>query len=265
MGAFQFIQAQCRANARGIAGRLFGHAQVADFDALLGTDDARPLDHVAQFADVARPAVVEQRGAGLVAEGAGRARVFLDEAGKEAIGQGEDIFTALAQGRQVQGDDVQAVQQVFAKAPFADHVLEVEVGRGQNPHIGAAGHRVADALVFFVLDKTQQLGLQGQREIADFIEEQGPAVSLVDPPQGAFAGTGKGPAAVAEQLAFHQLGSQRRAVDGHAGFARAFAPAVNGAGQFALTGTGLPKNEDVGVGGGNLASGFQHHHHGRAV
>ena len=53
---------------------LFGHAQVADLHAFLRADDARPLHHVAQFANVARPAVAEQRLAGLIAETTRRTR-----------------------------------------------------------------------------------------------------------------------------------------------------------------------------------------------
>ncbi|MNH33538.1 hypothetical protein D3C79_940640 [compost metagenome] len=108
----------------------------------------------------------------------------------------------------MQGDDVQAIQQVFAEAAFTHHLFEVEVGGGEDPHIGATGDRVADALVFLVLDEAQQFGLQGQWEIADFVEEKRAPISLIDSPQGAFAGAGEGAAGVAEQLAFHQLGVQ---------------------------------------------------------
>ncbi|MNJ35734.1 hypothetical protein D3C77_304880 [compost metagenome] len=70
---------------------------------------------------------------------------------------------------------------------------------------------------------------------------------------------------MAKQFAFHQLGGERGAVDGHTGLACALAPAMNGPGQFALAGTGFTQNENVGIGAGDLACGFQHHHHRRAV
>ncbi|MCY1421042.1 hypothetical protein D9M71_366850 [compost metagenome] len=40
---------------------------------------------------------------------------------------------------------------------------------------------------------------------------------------------------------------------------------MNRSGQLALAGAGLTKNEDIGIGGGNLACSLQHHHHRRAV
>ncbi|MCY1421041.1 hypothetical protein D9M71_366840 [compost metagenome] len=108
----------------------------------------------------------------------------------------------------MQGDDIQTIQQVFTKAPIAHHVFKIEVGRSQDTYIGAAGDRVTDPLVFLVLDEAQQLGLQRQWEIADFIKEQSAAIGLIDPPQGAFTGPGKRPAAMPEQFAFHQLGGE---------------------------------------------------------
>ncbi|MOA43497.1 hypothetical protein D3C78_1656600 [compost metagenome] len=57
VGFFQFVEAQCGADARRIVDRLLGHAQVTDFDFFLWADDAGAFDHVAQFADVARPAI----------------------------------------------------------------------------------------------------------------------------------------------------------------------------------------------------------------
>ncbi|MNF04476.1 hypothetical protein D3C80_2039980 [compost metagenome] len=60
----------------------------------------------------------------------------------------------------MQGNDVKAIEQVFTKAPVANHVFQVEIGCRQDAHIGATGHRVADPFVFLVLNKAQQLGLK---------------------------------------------------------------------------------------------------------
>src|SRR3546814_7945508 len=89
----------------------------------------------------------------------------------------------------------------------------------------------------------QQLGLQCQREVTDLVEEQRAAVGLVDPAQRALRRAGEGAAVVSEQLAFHQVGGQRRAVDGDEGLLRAPAPGVDGTRQFALAGTRFAKDE----------------------
>ena len=171
----------------------------------------------------------------------------------------------LAQRRQLESDDVEAVKQVFAETPLTHHLVEIQVGGGDDAHVGAAGHRVAHALVFLVLDEAQQLGLQGEREVTDLVEEQGAAIGLADPALGALAGAGEGALGMAEQLALHQLGGQRRAVDGHAGALGAAAPAMDGARQLALAGAGLTENEDVGIGRRHLPRSLQHAHQHRAV
>ncbi|MNG13790.1 hypothetical protein D3C84_974910 [compost metagenome] len=70
---------------------------------------------------------------------------------------------------------------------------------------------------------------------------------------------------MAKQFAFHKLGSERRAVDSDAGLLRALAPAVNCLRQLALPRSGLPEDQDVGIGTGHLASRLEHDFHRRAV
>nr|GFD24377.1 hypothetical protein [Tanacetum cinerariifolium] len=161
---------------------------MGDFDLLLRADNARPFDHVAKLADVPWPSVVEQRAACLFAEATRRAAVLFDEACQEAIGQRQDVFATLTQRRQVQSNDIQTVEQVFTETPVTDHVFQIQVRGGEDAHVCAAGDRVADALVFFVLNEAQQLGLQRQREVPDFVEEQCTAVGLIHSAQRAFAG-----------------------------------------------------------------------------
>lgn len=96
MCAFSSSSRLSAAPTRGVVGRLFGHAQVADFHAFLRADDACSLDDVAQFANVARPAITEQRFARLIAEAARRTRVLFDETCKEPIGEGQDVRRACA-------------------------------------------------------------------------------------------------------------------------------------------------------------------------
>ena len=73
--------------------------------------------------------------------------------------------------------------------------------------------RRPDALELAFLQDPQQLGLQFQRQIADLVEEQRPAVRQLEPALPRRDGAGERAALVAEQLAFDQRRRQRRAVD----------------------------------------------------
>lgn len=62
------------------------------------------------------------------------------------IGEECDVLGTVAEGRQSQRDDVEAVEEVFAKRPGLDLRLEVPVGRRDDADVGALFARVADAL-----------------------------------------------------------------------------------------------------------------------
>ena len=64
---------------------------------------------------------------------------------------------------------------------------------------------------------SQQLGLAFEGQLADFVEEQRAAVGLLEEADVIAVGAGECAGLVAEQLAFHQLGREWRAVDAEHG------------------------------------------------
>ena len=96
--------------------------------------------------------------------------------------------------------NIEPVVEVFTKAPLFDGLFQVNVGGCQYPHIDRYRLASTYSLDVFFLQKAQQVGLQLQGQVADFIEEQGAAISRLDPPHLALMGTSKGPFLVPEQL-----------------------------------------------------------------
>jgi hypothetical protein len=78
-------------------------------------------------------------------------------------------------------------------------------------HVDAAGFNGANALHFARLQHTQKLGLGGQRQFTDFIQEDGPAVRKLEYPRLVVRCAGKGALRVPEQLALEQRLRNRRA------------------------------------------------------
>ena len=66
-----------------------------------------------------------------------------------------------------------------------------------------------------LLQKSQQLGLQRDRKVPDFIEHQGTAIGGLDLAQRHLGGAGKGTLLVAKQFALEQILGNSRAIDGH--------------------------------------------------
>ena len=110
--------------------------QVLVGDPFLVADRDQPLDQVLELADVARPPVRRQD----LQRRIGDALDLLAElrlvAVEEEPRQLRQILDAIAQRRHPDRDDVDPVVEVLAEAPFLDRLLEIDVGRGDQPEIG---------------------------------------------------------------------------------------------------------------------------------
>src|SRR5690348_10712595 len=85
--------------------------------------------------------------------------------------QDGNFVAPLAQWRNFYGERVQAVIKIFAKSLVGDGLLNINVGRGQNPDVNSDGRAAAEAREFLVLEHVQELGLEAVRHLADFIEQ----------------------------------------------------------------------------------------------
>src|SRR5712692_5225587 len=99
-----------------------------DGDALLRGKNDGALDDIFEFADVARPIVVHQELEGRGSEMAQGLGIFLAVAVEEMHQQRGNVFAAVAQLRQLQVNDVEAVVEIFAEAALADEGEQVDIG-----------------------------------------------------------------------------------------------------------------------------------------
>ena len=97
--------------------------------------------------------------------------------------------------------------------PFLDLLFEVLVGRGDDAHVHLDRPRRAKPFDFPFLQDAQHLGLRLRAHVADFVEEDRPAIGLLELADLLFGRSGERPLLVPEQLRFDQLFGDRRAVD----------------------------------------------------
>ena len=98
------------------------------------------------------------------------------------------------------------------------HVGEqVAVGRGDHAHIHPPRLGRADALDLAVLDDAQELGLHGERELANFVQEQRTAVRLFEEPGLGLGRARERATYMAKELAFEQRFDHCRTVHHHEG------------------------------------------------
>ncbi len=164
------------------------------------------------------------------------------------------------------GSDVEPVVQVLPEAPLPDFFLELAVGRRDHAHVHVDVHRPADPPERPLLEKPEQLGLQGRHHLADFVEKHRAAVGRFEQPALLAIRAGEGAALVPEQLALEQVLGQRRAGDVHERLGRAVAAEVNHLRREILAGAALPCQEHGrGGAGGNLLEQRPDVHHRVAV
>ena len=129
--------------------------------------------------------------------------------------QQRDVAAPLAQARQRDRKDVQAIVEIAPEAAVPHLLGQVAVGRGDDADVDVDRARTAEALDLPLLQHAQQLRLQLERQLADLVEEHGAAVRQLEAADLAGVRAGEGAALVAEQLALDQRRRQRRAVDDH--------------------------------------------------
>ena len=88
------------------------------------------------------------------------------------VGERQDFVAALAERLDREPHDIQAEIQVLAETAFADHGGQVAMRGGDDSQIDGDRLDAADRHDGALLNAAQQFGLHGQRQLADFVEEQ---------------------------------------------------------------------------------------------
>jgi len=92
-------------------------------DAVFGFEECG-FEDAGEFADVAGPGVLKEPGERAGAEDDGSLLVAAAEAFEEALGDGGDVFAALAQGRDGETDGGEAIGEVGHEQALADHLAK---------------------------------------------------------------------------------------------------------------------------------------------
>ncbi|VBF82571.1 Uncharacterized protein conserved in bacteria [Burkholderia pseudomallei] len=118
-----------------------------------------------------------------------------------------------AQRRLVELQHAQPVVQVVAKAAFAHRRVEIDVRRGDDPHVDRNRLVPAEPFDLAFLQEAQHARLAFERHVADFVEKQRAAVRRFDTADLALARARECAALVAEQFGLQQMIRNRAAVD----------------------------------------------------
>ena len=116
--------------------------------------------------------------------------------------------------------------------------------RGDDPDIDAHGPLAADAHHLAILDDAKQADLRSERELGDLVEEERPAVGLLEPAFTPRRRAGERPLLVSEELRVDELRGDGAAVDAAERPAAERRVLVDGAGNDLLAGARFAEEQD---------------------
>ena len=195
-----------------------------------------------------------QRGIGQPGDRSGGGRVPQHH-GK---GQRGDVFSSLTQGAQGQREHVEPVKQIGPKAPLGHFGGQIAVGASDNPHVDLDRLGRADRHHLTFLQGAQQLGLQRQRHLGNFVEQQSAAISGAEEPFVGLARSGERALAVAEQQSLQHRFGHRGAVDCHERPGGARAAGMDKPAEHFLAGAGWSTDQHRNFAGGQAFGQRQH-------
>ena len=214
--------------------------------------DGHPLDHVLEFADVPGPRI------GLD-DLHGRRRKPRDPRAplppvlrEKMLQQNRNIAPPLAQRRQVELTDADAVEKVLTKLPLLDQVPELLVGGHQEPEIDLDAFDAPQRLDHVVFQHAQELGLNRVAHLVDFVKKERAAMRQEQAARLGFPGVRERSLLVTEQLGLQQQFGERRAVDRDHGSPGPRAGIVDRPGQELLAGPALAADQHRRVGHGEV-------------
>ena len=218
--------------------------QVGGLDRVARDERRRAFEEVLELAHVAGERIVEKRLHGVARERGRAAAVARGDAREKVPREARNVLAVLAQRGHADLDDAQPVEEVLAEAPGADLGGQVLMRRRDDAHVDGHLRAPADALDLALLQDPQELGLDGERRVADLVEEDRAAVrelELAEPRLDAR----RDAALDAEELALEEALGDGRAVEREEGALAARRARVQKLRRELLAGAALARDEDV--------------------
>ena len=210
------------------------------------------LDDVLKFPNISGPVVGLKRCEGLGSQGVNLSIKPFIVFGEKRINEQPDVTDAIPQGGEEDGDDVEAIKEIFAEISLFNFSREVTVGGGDDTDVYLDGPYAPHALKFGFLQSAEKLDLHGAGDLTDFIEKEGTTIGQLKSPRLGAHRAGEGALFVAEELTLHELFGDGCAVNLDKGTVFSGAVFVNSGCDQLFARAGLSGDEDGGGGGSYL-------------
>src|SRR5690606_15114803 len=113
--------------------------------------------------------------------------------GKKEAGQRNDIFMSIPERRKGDWEYVEPVIEIRPEAAGFDFFLQVSIRCRDDPHIDRYCGFASNPFYFPFLNRTQQFDLHVNRQLSNFIQEEGAVVGHFEFPYPSFQCAREGP------------------------------------------------------------------------
>ena len=179
---------------------------------IAGRQQQHPLHHIAQLAHIPRPPILLQRLNRLARKLFLLPIILLVQLPREMLRQHANILAPLPQRRQHNRKHKNPVIQILAKRPLPHLLFQIAMRRHNHPHIHMNRLIPAHALYLALLQHPQQLRLHRNRHVANLVEKQRSAVSLLEFSDVPSRRSRERSLLMPEYFRLHQLRGNRRAI-----------------------------------------------------
>ena len=229
--------------------RLIGTTTRRDAQ-LIRTDDSTRrttarfcgVEHLAQFAHVARPAICAQCGAGVETKLTARCTVDAARISEVLLGDETNIVLAVAQRRQLDAKNREARQKIFAERTSGDAIFKARLTRCDHATMDCRVSAAVETRHAILFERSQKTILQCDRQLTDFGEIHRAAAGKLQ--QAELARTFTMVRQIAEQLDFKDRSGDRRTVDRNERGDRMQTCVVNASGNQRLAGSSFAAQQE---------------------
>ena len=158
-----------------------------------------------------------------------------------------DVLPAIPEGRETEGKHGQPVIEVLPEASPSDFLVQVLIGRGDDPDVDRNRFCPADLGDLLLPEDPEQLDLGFEGQLADLVQEDRPVAGLLELARRFRPGVGEGPPDMAKELGFDEVPGNGPAIDDDERAVLAGAGVMDGPGDELLAGPALPGDEDRAV------------------
>src|SRR4029077_14374693 len=172
--------------------------------------------------------------------------------------QHQNVVLPFAKRGNLDREYVQPVVEVRAKCPVCNGGFQIAISCRYYADIDLNGLRAADAFEFTFLQHPQECNLSVQRQLADFVEENGSSVRQFKSTEATLHRPRERALFVAKEFGRNQRWCKSCAVHAHEGALRSTRSLMDGAGDQVLLSSNLSTNKKARIGGSNFHQPREH-------